>query len=428
MINVVTALGNPIVNNELNKIENINVLLNDLQYKEAIIEFLEKNIKINYLIISETLPGEIEIEKIINNVKMKNKNIKIILIRERKFDKEKNNKEIKNVDYTFFNNEVDITDIIEIINNKKMLNDEKIKEDIEILKEIVINKNKKAIKNIKINELNKIKKENKIITVLGSSGVGKSVFSIMLSKILKKEGKKNLIIDFDILNNNIYTILGTKKYPENINYKIIENNYYNIQDFIIKINNNIDLISGLDLLFPTDKKIDCEEIINKIKEIKNDYDYIIIDTSSECFFEYNKNLILMSDIALFLTEANLLEIKKARKLLDIYEKEWNIEKEKIKIIINKYNSNSIKDSILIKLFYGQEIIGKIKMSDYYNYIINKNHKLNIEEKKIKNEYIKLSEKILKVNFKNNNNKIKNIYNNFSNNILLFKNNKSKINN
>ena len=146
------------------------------------------------------------------------------------------------------------------------------------------------------------------------------------------------------------------------------------------------------------------------------YDYIIIDTSSECFFEYNKNLILMSDISLFLVEANLLEIKKSRRLLDIYEKEWKVYSKKIKIIINKYNNNSIRDKILFNFFNGQEIVGKIKMSNYYNYLINKNNKIKIENNNIKKEYIKLSEKILKVNFKENN--IKKIYKKIKNDILL----------
>ena len=237
----------------------------------------------------------------------------------------------------------------------------------------------------------------------------------MLSKTLKNNKNKILIIDFDILNSNLHTIFGVKKILYNSNQNDI-NKKYDINNFIIKINNNVDLISGLDLIFSEDKKIDYKIIISKIMNIKNKYDYIIIDTSSECFFEYNKNLILMSDISLFLVEANLLEIKKSRKLLDIYEKEWKIYNKKIKIIINKYNSNSIKDKILLNIFNGQEIVGKIKMSNYYNYLINKNNKIKIENNDIKKEYIKLSEKILKVNFKENN--IKKICKKIKNDILL----------
>ena len=375
MNNVLTALGNPIINDELKRFNEINILLNDLQYKEAIIEFLEEKIKINYLILSESLPGEINIEKLIEIIKAKDKSLKIILVREKRCQKENNNI-IRNIDYQFFNNEVDVKDIIEIINNKKITEKEKIKEEIKIFKKYILNKNNKTIKKIKSNELNEISKlnDNKIITILGSSGVGKSIFTIMLSKTLKNNKNKILIIDFDILNSNLHTIFGVKKILYNSNQNDI-NKKYDINNFIIKINNNVDLISGLDLIFSEDKKIDYKIIISKIMNIKNKYDYIIIDTSSECFFEYNKNLILMSDISLFLVEANLLEIKKSRKLLDIYEKEWKIYNKKIKIIINKYNSNSIKDKILLNIFNGQEIVGKIKMSNYYNYLINKNNKI-----------------------------------------------------
>lgn len=408
MANIITALDNPILNNELKKVVGVNVLLNDLQYKEAIIEFLEKNIKINYLILSESLPGEIKINNLVEILKNKDKNIKIILLKERKNYKDNNEEEVKDIDYIFYNNEVDIADIVNIIESKKIYENEKLKQDIELLKKIVLNKNNELIKNKKINEFYNLKKENKIITVLGTPDVGKSIFTIMLSKILKKQNKKNLIIDFDILNSNIHTILGIKKYSKKIN-----NNYndrYNFEDFIINLNENIDIISGLDLLFDQNKQISCDEIINNIKLMKKNYDYIIIDTSSECFFEYNRKIILESDVAVFLLEANLLEIKKAKKLLDIYEKEWKINKEKIRIIINKYNNNSVKDNILLQLFDRKEILGKIHMSEYYNHIINKNIKINFNKNNIKNEYIKISEKLLKIDFENKNNKIKQWYN------------------
>ena len=127
MNNVVTALGNPILNNELKRFNEINILLNDLQYKEAIIELLEKKIKINYLILSESLPGEIKIEKLVEIIKAKEKKLKIILIREKKYEKENNNIS-QNVDYQFLNNQVDIKDIIEIIHDKKIIEKEKIKD------------------------------------------------------------------------------------------------------------------------------------------------------------------------------------------------------------------------------------------------------------------------------------------------------------
>ena len=192
MTNVITALGNPILNNELKKVAGVNVLLNDLQYKEAIIEFLEKNIKINYLILSESLPGEINLNNLTKILKNKDKNIKIILLKERKNLKENNIKEENDVDYIFYNNEVDITDIINIIENKKIYENEKLKQDIELLKKIVLNKNNEITQRENASEFYRVERDNKIITILGATGVGKSIFTIMLSKILKKQNKKNL--------------------------------------------------------------------------------------------------------------------------------------------------------------------------------------------------------------------------------------------
>ena len=67
------------------------------------------------------------------------------------------------------------------------------------------------------------------------------------------------MIDFDILNSSLHTILGTKKYPPIIENKIRnrlnivmgENkfNQISIENYIIKINKKIDLLSITELLF-----------------------------------------------------------------------------------------------------------------------------------------------------------------------------------
>ena len=42
MKTVITAIANPIINNELKKRKNIEVIGNDIQYKDGVIEILEK--------------------------------------------------------------------------------------------------------------------------------------------------------------------------------------------------------------------------------------------------------------------------------------------------------------------------------------------------------------------------------------------------
>jgi len=70
---VITALLSEQINNELQKDDNIEVLAEDFLYQDAVLEYIEENEEIDFLLINEELPGE-EIESFINKIK----NIKII--------------------------------------------------------------------------------------------------------------------------------------------------------------------------------------------------------------------------------------------------------------------------------------------------------------------------------------------------------------
>jgi flagellar biosynthesis protein FlhG len=425
MKNIITALCNPKLNDKLKTESQFNVLANDIQYQDGIFEILENEKEINYLILSEFLPGQYEIKKLIDKIKEKNSFIKIILILENKKEELENYLYAKGIFKIFYNNEIEINDIINLIKNNYSEN-EKIIQELEKLKNILIknnieintgenliNKNEiienenieiKNVKNKIIKKFELIKKKNykinlnkKIISVLGTGGVGKSIITVNIANLLKENNYKVLILDFDILNNSLHTILGVNKYPEKIKEKIknndLINNKINIKELIIKINKNVDLISGLNLLFDSKYKISSYKIKNILEELIENYDYIVIDNSAECFFEYTKNIINNSNLNIFLLEANLTEIKKAKRLLEIYNKEWNIEKNKINLIINKYNKYSIKDRIIKNIFNEYKILGKINFNEKYNLLINKNYKENnLLKKEIQKDY----EKLLKI--------------------------------
>lgn len=358
---IIIAIDNIKIYNELKKEEiknkEIKILSKDIQYREGILEFLEKEKDIDYIIIDEKIQGKIKINELIEKINKINKKIKIILSSE------------NNINYNVYKilKKLDTKQIINIINSKNIFYQKK----------------------IPTNNFFSGNKKGRIISILGTNGIGKSIFSILYAQ--NKKEKKILIIDFDILNNSLHTILGVRNYDKKIKEKI-KNNYIkkDFNNLKIKINNDIDLISGLNLIFDKNEKINISMFKNLINKIKNNYDNIIIDTSSECFIDYTREIIKISDFSIFISGANLLEVKKSKKLLDIYKNEWKIENNKINIIFNKCTKQSIDDEVLKNIFKNYNIIGKIKLSEYYDLAINEN---NTKVIKIKNELKKIKNKI-----------------------------------
>lgn len=382
--------------------------------------------------------GELTVENLIEKIQEKNNKIEIIIILENKKEELEEFLHKRKIYNILYHHKTEIKDVIYLLNSliiKKeekttFDNSEELKKEINYLKNIILENQKKSEKNLKNrkiknsikkafkkmqekiflknkNLIKNIKKEEKtanIISITGPSGSGKSIISINLAKAMTKKNKKILIIDFDVLNNSLHTILGVKKYSKKIKENIEKNkkNYFyesninetiNIKDMRIKINKYIDLISSINLIFDSHKNINVMQLEKIINELKNIYSTIIIDTSSECFFDFTKLIIKLSNQTIFVTESNISELKKASNLLKIYINEWKIPKEKINILFNKYNKNSIDTNLLKDLFCEFNIIGTLKYNASYEKLINKNIKNNFLDKKIIKEYENVEEKI-----------------------------------
>ena len=415
MKKVITAIGNKNLNQKLKEENSLEIVTEDIPYKEGIIEFLE-NKQIDFLILSELLPGEIDLKELIENIKNINSNIQIILFLEKKNQELENYLYAKGIYSIFYDNQIEIAKIIELIKGEN--ENRQLKRELEELKQFVIQKqnnqakiknflkrknekmkNRKllAIENTEAKEMSNRMKQSQVVCISGTSGVGKSIFSVNLAKVFMESQSKILIIDFDVLNNSLHTILGIKKYSEKIANKIKNNNLLEplqVEELIIKINSKIDLIAGISLLFDGKYQISKVKIKSILSKLKEKYTTIIIDTSSECFLDYTKEIMKNSNINIFMVEPNLLEIKKAKKLLNIYINEWGISQSDFQILFNKYNENSIDSSILKNVFSGFTILGKLSNNSEYNLLINKNDKGNLR-KKLQREYINTFPKLLK---------------------------------
>ena len=197
--------------------------------------------------------------------------------------------------------------------------------------------------------------------------------SSVLANVIGLKNRKVLLIDFDIFNSSINTIFGINKYPRN--YKKL-----NFESLITKINNNLDVICGTDSFFSENSIIRNDEINEIFKILKEKYEFIIIDTSSNINYKFVKIILSEGDKIIFLVEPNLSEIKKSNNLLEIFLEDFNIDVDKIKIVFNKVNKYQIAEAVLEELFSDFEIIGKINYDEKYNLLINKNMCKNIDSR------------------------------------------------
>ena len=222
MKKIITAINNPQLNEELKKEENFEIIGKDVQYKEAILEVLEKNNTIDLIIVNEKIPGEINLEILIKKIKLINEKIKIIFI----LEKENNELEkilIKNkIIDIYYNNKINLKELIKIINKKEM----NMEEEIIKLKKIIEEKNikdkvvEKKIKEAnhfwkeKIAEVKSKRRENmstKIITFSGNHKSGKTTLALIISQQLSQKNYKVLLVDGDMEKQDLSFILNKER-------------------------------------------------------------------------------------------------------------------------------------------------------------------------------------------------------------------------
>ena len=348
MKKVLTAIGNPMLNQKIKELEDYAVLADDLKTDEELIEWLERVEQIDILFLCSNVIHNYSVDEFIEIIKKIQEDILII----------------------FFKNET-IESSVKEDESLKIYNEFDF--DFKILEKILQKSIQKKIKHFTC----------KTIAISGVNGVGKSTFSTFLAKNVENKNVKTLLIDFDLEENQIHTLLKVKKQPQLVN---------SVKDLIINIGKNIDALCHLDMIFQDKTKVDFFKIQEILGTLKEEYNLIIIDTSAKLENEYTKRIFYNSDNIIFLLEPNILGIKKSKNMLEVFENDWKIPNEKINLLLNKTNMYQISDSIIQELFPEMKFLGKMRYLDSYNLMINR----NVHKREIKKEYEKVYKKIYQI--------------------------------
>ena len=205
-----------------------------------------------------------------------------------------------------------------------------------------------------LSEFNETKKTNncKIISVFSNKGgIGKTSLATNLALELSKITKENIaLIDLNFQMGDITTFLDLKP-SFNISY-MLENLDKINETFLLSTLERYKKTSLYVLADPPYFKqadnIQPRQITKLFNTLKETFSYIIVD--AEASFE-GKNIAALdnSDLILLVSVANLPALRNTQRCLELFEK-LGYDKEKVKIIINRYMENDeIKEADIEKV-------------------------------------------------------------------------------
>lgn len=205
-----------------------------------------------------------------------------------------------------------------------------------------------------LSEFNETKKTNncKIISVFSNKGgIGKTSLATNLALELAKITKENIaLIDLNFQMGDITTFLDLKP-SFNISY-MLENLDKINETFLLSTLERYKKTSLYVLADPPYFKqadnIQPRQITKLFNTLKETFSYIIVD--AEASFE-GKNIAALdnSDLVLLVSVANLPALRNTQRCLELFEK-LGYDKEKVKIIINRYMENDeIKEADIEKV-------------------------------------------------------------------------------
>lgn len=374
MKKILTAMGNETLNKELCRYAKFELCEEDLFYQEAVLTELEQS-KYDALVLSGLLQGEFEISEFVRQIRNKNFAIRIVIVTDEVTSAFKRKMAELNVVDIFEDSTVSIEEIIDALEREESLIE---KRERKTANSYIAKKEEKVV--APVNEMPReyvATQKQEVIVVTGTSGAGKSTVAVNFSRMLSKKTRaKVLLIDLDTLNGNIDEILDIHRVPQNVKIVLDENkkcglNYAvelinknrfdtNILDELVIKSGNLDVLTGNTSLHYCQNVLNKEHYAKILEAAKEKYDFIIIDTSGNIFLDSLKWAVQIASRILFVTEANYLSMKKSTQLLSVLVANWNVWKEKIKIVVNKENAQTLGADVVEQILEDYELIGKIK--------------------------------------------------------------------
>jgi septum site-determining protein MinD len=185
-----------------------------------------------------------------------------------------------------------------------------------------------------------------IVITSGKGGVGKTTTSANIGTALALQGKKVCLVDTDIGLRNLDVVMGLEN---RIIYDLVDvvEGRCKLHQALVKDKRFDDLLYLLPAAQTVDKSaVKPEQMKDLINDLKQDYDYIIIDCPAGIEQGY-KNAVAGADKAIVVTTPEVSAVRDADRIIGLLEKEEDMEPPKL--VINRIRNHMMKNGDMLEI-------------------------------------------------------------------------------
>lgn len=179
-----------------------------------------------------------------------------------------------------------------------------------------------------------------IVITSGKGGVGKTTTSANLGTALAILGKRVCLVDTDIGLRNLDVVMGLEN---RIIYDLVDvvEGRCKMHQALVKDKRFDDLLYLMPAAQTSDKTaVAPEQIKNMVQELKQEFDYVIIDCPAGIEQGY-KNAVSGADKAIVVTTPEISAVRDADRIIGLLEQEENIEPPRL--VVNRIRNHLMKN-------------------------------------------------------------------------------------
>lgn len=179
-----------------------------------------------------------------------------------------------------------------------------------------------------------------IVITSGKGGVGKTTTSANLGTALAILGKRVCLVDTDIGLRNLDVVMGLEN---RIIYDLVDvvEGRCKMHQALVKDKRFDDLLYLMPAAQTSDKTaVAPEQIKNMVQELKQEFDYVIIDCPAGIEQGY-KNAVSGADKAIVVTTPEISAVRDADRIIGLLEQEENVESPRL--VVNRIRNHLMKN-------------------------------------------------------------------------------------